>query len=317
MVAALRSRPPTSPPDVIFVTARPPYRQLSGSTVSDIAKRALRRAGVTVPRPGAHPFRHAFASQMVRRDVPMKTVADLLGHAHLETTTIYAKLGRSTAVLEQLGVRLNPTKTRIVRVQHGFEFLGYKIKRGKGLRLPRHKIRTRLRPGGLYAYPTPKSLRRFKDLVRSRTQRKAPVPTGVLIQQLNPVLRGWGHYYNPSISPHHARSRRPITPMNEQDTAGNYLAVSFSGRDRLGCASRRRRFRRGPRPSARALQSRRGRAVRCLTDMASTQSVSRDNAAARAAGPAAPYSSAATAARSSIRCAALITVTPAVTTGSE
>ena len=48
-------------------------------TVSDIAKRALRRAGVTVPRPGAHVFRHTVASQMVRRDVPMKTVADLLG----------------------------------------------------------------------------------------------------------------------------------------------------------------------------------------------------------------------------------------------
>ena len=96
LVATLRSRPPASPPDVIFVTARPPYRQLGGSAVSDIAKRALRRAGVTVPRPGAHLFRHAFASQMVRRDVPMKAVADLLGHAHLETTTIYAKLDRET-----------------------------------------------------------------------------------------------------------------------------------------------------------------------------------------------------------------------------
>ena len=96
LVAALRSRPPTSSPDVIFVTARPPYRQLSGSTVSDIAKRALRRAGVTVPRPGAHVFRHTVASQMVCRDVPMKTIGDLLGHARLETTTIYAKLDRET-----------------------------------------------------------------------------------------------------------------------------------------------------------------------------------------------------------------------------
>ena len=96
LVAALRSRPPTSPPDVIFVRARPPYRQLSGPSVTDIAKRALRRAGVTVSRPGAHVFRHTFASQMVRRDVPMKTVADLLGHARLETTAIYAKLDRET-----------------------------------------------------------------------------------------------------------------------------------------------------------------------------------------------------------------------------
>ena len=96
LVTVLRSRPPVSPPDVIFVTARPPYRRLSGSAVTAIAQGSLRRAGIVVPRPGAHLFRHAFASQMVRRDVPMKTVADLLGHARLETTTIYAKLDRET-----------------------------------------------------------------------------------------------------------------------------------------------------------------------------------------------------------------------------
>ena len=96
LVAALGSRPRTSPPDVFFVTALPPYRQLSSASVTDIAKRALRRAGVTVPRSGAHVFRHTFASQMVRREVPMKTVADLLGHARLGTTAIYAKLDRET-----------------------------------------------------------------------------------------------------------------------------------------------------------------------------------------------------------------------------
>ena len=90
LVAALDSRPRTSPPDVFFVTALPPYRQLSSASVTDIAKRGLRRAGVTVPRSGAHVFRHTFASQMVRREVPMKTVADLLGHARLGTTAIYA-----------------------------------------------------------------------------------------------------------------------------------------------------------------------------------------------------------------------------------
>ena len=58
LVAALRSRPPASPPDVIFVTALPPYRQIGGSGVTSIAIRALRPAGVTVPRPGAHLFRH-------------------------------------------------------------------------------------------------------------------------------------------------------------------------------------------------------------------------------------------------------------------
>jgi RNA-directed DNA polymerase len=39
-------------------------------------------------------------------------------------------LAEATKILTSLGVELNRDKTRIVRVQHGFEFLGYKIKRG-------------------------------------------------------------------------------------------------------------------------------------------------------------------------------------------
>ena len=35
-------------------------------------------------------------------------------------------------ILNELGVQLHPQKTRIVHVRQGFEFLGYKIKRGKG-----------------------------------------------------------------------------------------------------------------------------------------------------------------------------------------
>ena len=108
-------------------------------------------------------------------------------------------LATATAVLERLGVCINPKKTRIVRVKYGFEFLGYTIKRGKGLRLPPHKIRRRLRPGGLYAYPAQKSLRHFKDQVRSRTRRNTPVTTEELIQQLNPVLRGWGHSWTTRV----------------------------------------------------------------------------------------------------------------------
>jgi hypothetical protein len=92
-------------------------------------------------------------------------------------------------------VHIHPQKTRIVHVRHGFEFLGYKIKRGRQLCLPASKIRSGARAGALYAYPRQRSIQHFKDQVRQLTRRKAPVSTEKLIQQINPVLRGWGHYY--------------------------------------------------------------------------------------------------------------------------
>ena len=106
-----------------------------------------------------------------------------------------AAVAAALRILKQLGVVLHPQKTRIVHVQHGFEFLGYKIKRGKALRLPASKIRSQVRSGALYAYPREKSVCRFKDQVRQRTKRRVPLRTKELIGELNPVLRGWGEYY--------------------------------------------------------------------------------------------------------------------------
>jgi RNA-directed DNA polymerase len=107
-----------------------------------------------------------------------------------------AALVAATRVLEQLGVRLNSQKTRIVHVREGFDFLGYRIVRLKRkCKLPASMIRRRLNPKGLIAYPTDKSIRRFRDRVRSLTRRCAPISTEQLIRELNPTLRGWGEYY--------------------------------------------------------------------------------------------------------------------------
>jgi RNA-directed DNA polymerase len=99
-------------------------------------------------------------------------------------------------ILKQLGVELHPQKTRIVHVRYGFEFLGYKIKRGeRKLYLPESKIRSQVQQGALYAYPKEKSIRRFMDQVRQRTKRRTPLQTEELIAELNPLVRGWGEYY--------------------------------------------------------------------------------------------------------------------------
>lgn len=105
-------------------------------------------------------------------------------------------LKAATKLLRELGVELHSTKTRIVHVRHGFEFLGFKIKRGsRPLRLSAQKIKTGVRRGDLYAFPREKSVAHFKNQIRKRSRRKAPISTQELIAELNPIIRGWGNYF--------------------------------------------------------------------------------------------------------------------------
>ena len=105
-------------------------------------------------------------------------------------------LARAEKILEELGVTLNREKTRIVHIAQGFEFLGFKIQRGKGqFKLAHDRIKSKLNRQNLYAIPTQKSVDRFKDQIRALTKRRMPLRLGELINAINPVIRGWGHYY--------------------------------------------------------------------------------------------------------------------------
>lgn len=137
-----------------------------------------------------------FDKEMRRRGYQLTRYADDWCITCSSAAKARAALQTAIRILEQLGVSINPRKTRIVHVRHGFEFLGYKIKRGsRPMRLADHKIKSGSQAGALYAYPREKSIQRFKDKIRRFTRRKASVTTAELVQQINPVIRGWGLHF--------------------------------------------------------------------------------------------------------------------------
>jgi hypothetical protein len=97
--------------------------------------------------------------------------------------------------LAKLGLALNKNKTRITNIKWGFEFLGYKIKQGKGLKLAKSKIKIIANKLNLYAFPSEASINRFMDTIRQRTKRKIPLTLKEIVENINPVIRGWGNYY--------------------------------------------------------------------------------------------------------------------------
>src|SRR5437773_11084080 len=83
--------------------------------------------------------------------------------------------------MEQAGLSLHPTKTRIVNASEpaGFEFLGYHFESG-------------------HRWPRKKSLDKLKDALRAKTERKRPDSVEDIIDDVNRSLRGWMKYFQHS-----------------------------------------------------------------------------------------------------------------------
>jgi group II intron reverse transcriptase/maturase len=134
-------------------------------------------------------YLNVFDQAMARAGVSLTRYADDWVAIARSRSEAERALASARAVLEgELGLRLHPQKTRIVHISQGFEFLGYKIGRGKGLRY-------KTGAPGLYAYPRQRSIDRFKDKVRAATNRRNPKTLEGLLDELNPIIRGWGMYY--------------------------------------------------------------------------------------------------------------------------
>ena len=80
----LDSRTDNNP--ALFVSERKPHQRLSKTGIEDIIRRTGRRVDVHAY---PHRFRRTAATNALNRGMPVQEVAQLLGHAKLETTMIY------------------------------------------------------------------------------------------------------------------------------------------------------------------------------------------------------------------------------------
>jgi integrase/recombinase XerD len=93
IVAYLQHGRPRSNNRRVFLRGKAPVRGLLGpSAISSLVRHALERAGIDAPTRGAHQFRHALATQMLRHGASLTEIGELLGHRSPETTKIYAKV---------------------------------------------------------------------------------------------------------------------------------------------------------------------------------------------------------------------------------
>jgi integrase len=91
MLAYLEQRPRVHG-DHVFLRATAPFTALPGSSVSQIVRRNMRRAGLTAPAYGSHILRHTAATEMLRRGVSLYDIGSVLRHRSADMSAYYAKV---------------------------------------------------------------------------------------------------------------------------------------------------------------------------------------------------------------------------------
>jgi len=100
------------------------------------------------------------------------------------------------AIMARLGLELHPEKTRRVDLtegRDGFDFLGCHLrKRMSGKMWERYRRKRYF----LHRWPSQRAMRRVRQRVRELTPRsRCHADIRDVIEDLNPVLRGWGNYF--------------------------------------------------------------------------------------------------------------------------
>jgi RNA-directed DNA polymerase len=92
-------------------------------------------------------------------------------------------------MLGRLGLKLHPEKTRVVRAEDGFDFLGIHFRL-----CPVRKKNARLKKC-CALWPSDRSITRIKQRIRGLIGRRYGLSLEQLISELTPVIRGWNNYH--------------------------------------------------------------------------------------------------------------------------
>ncbi|GHE15904.1 hypothetical protein GCM10010339_92070 [Streptomyces alanosinicus] len=84
------------------------------------------------------------------------------------------------------GLTFNEDKTRVVRLEDGFDFLGFNIRR--------------YRSGKLLIKPSKAAVRRIRERLAAETRAFLGANAEAVIGKLNPIIRGWAAYYRTAVS---------------------------------------------------------------------------------------------------------------------
>ena len=95
--------------------------------------------------------------------------------------------------LAERGLSLSGEKTRIVHLTDGFDFLGFTVRHYPSPRTTRTGYKLRI-------HPSKQSVARLRQRLRDAWLQLRGHNVHALIRKLNPIIRGWAHYFRTVVS---------------------------------------------------------------------------------------------------------------------
>lgn len=146
---------------------------------------------------------------------------------------------RARTVLANAGLQVSPEKTRIVELtngKQGFDFLGFHLR----------KVESWKWRGKWYLqrWPSSRAMKSARAKIRELTDRRyAGLQLEVVVERLNPVIRGWGNYFRAGNSARkfsqidsYVHERLAILASNKHKRSGRNWGTRFDSEwlDQLG-----------------------------------------------------------------------------------
>jgi RNA-directed DNA polymerase len=99
--------------------------------------------------------------------------------------------GEAAQVLAPMGLRLSPTKTRIVHMREGFDFLGFHIQWRRKRGTSRCYV---------YTFIADRPVRSVKAKIRALTRRTSQQNLNFVLTGLGMVMHGWANYFRHAVA---------------------------------------------------------------------------------------------------------------------
>lgn len=90
------------------------------------------------------------------------------------------------------GLEFSAEKTRVVSLEEGFDFLGFNVRR--------YEVIDRESGYKTLIKPSDKSIQKLKDKLREEWKKLVGQNGQIVVQKLNPIIRGWANYFRHGVS---------------------------------------------------------------------------------------------------------------------